>query len=303
MKKLISLIMIVVLISGLSSCRNDNDPLADGNYRLHREKIKNEMKKVSLNFSGDFISESEEPLLRAEDVHIYKAVNVYAKDDKEGSDYQIYARGLFVDQENVEINLWTGYKYRFVATVLIDDRDKVALNNGKYSNPFQYQQVGTSSKSDLDPKNINSFVYSQNEINSGSPATYHMQLDSGKTYVDVSGDGGIISTYFMAYPRLKRFYGTCEDFSPIETNPTVEIEMEYKCFGLEIIAESLPFGTITVKDVSDSDWTNCLLFPKGLVLHSTAEGETPDSYEGLFSMNSMNNESSNITLKFSWNKG
>lgn len=309
MKKLFSVMMIAVLLCGMSSCRSDNDPLADGNYRLHREKGKKVMKKVSLNFGGDFISESEEPLLRAEDVHIYKAVNVYAKDDKDGSDYQIYARGLFVDQEKVEINLWTGNKYRFVATVLIDDRDKVALYNGKYSNPFQYRQVGTTSESDLDPQNINKFVYSQDEINADKPATYHWQLASGKAYVDVAGDrvndyGNPVDPNFMAYPRIKRFYGTCEDFEPIETKPTVEINMEYKCFGLEIIAETLPFGTITVEDVTDkNDWKNCLLFPMGTKLNSKAEGENPDSYEGLFSMNSMENNSSNIKLRFTWDKG
>lgn len=307
--------MLTVVMCVITSCRNEYDPLDDGNYRIHSEKEKPVMKTVKMSFGGDFITESEEPLLRAEELHTYKAVNVYWTEDKEGASEEIYAYGLFVDTDEVKINLFTGYKYRFEATVLIDDRDIIQKLNGYYSYPFRKNQVGTDADEDFAPGdsdiNINKFHYAEDEKATKKTCYRFSDLTSGEAYVDIAGDRvGSTKPNRMRYPRVKRYYGEVENFDLSNDGTTVNIEMNYKSFGLKIVINKLPFGTLSVEDVTydvSTEWQRNLLFPKDLIFNAPSVGEgeevVPEAYQGLFSMHSMTADKATFTLKFTWNKG
>ena len=316
MKKLIYGILMAVIACGIVSCRNEYDPLDDGNYRIHGLKNKHVMKTVSMSFGGDYIAEAEEPLLRAEDGgHTYKAVSVYWTEDKEGATEKPYAYGLFKDREQLDIDLFTGFKYRFEATIVIDDVDKVELcgdYSDSYANPFQKRQFGTISEEVFKSKDLNAFIYVKDE----SAPRYLYQLSEGRSYVDIAKDrddstGKPIKASLMRFPRLKRFYGTLDNFVVAGDNRIVTISMGYKTFGLEIVVDYLPFGSITVEAASKqyattNSWQDSLLFTRNLLLTpvlNDADENSKSQYKGIYSMHSMTAESATFNFTFKWNKG
>ncbi|MDE7347000.1 MAG: hypothetical protein K2N48_09730 [Muribaculaceae bacterium] len=305
MKNLFSSLMLLLILGGITSCRSESDPLEDGNHRSHGLKDPNIKKTVSMSFGGDFISESEEPLLRAEDGEKYTAVNVF-RTEKNTADAkeEKYAYGLFQNKDEISIDVVTGFTYRFESSILIDREDKLWVNENNHAQPFQINSEHnlTGSSKSYHKNHLNEFQYASPEQEDAKREYMH-QLKYGEAYVDV-GQG--ISSRYAAYwyPRVKRFYGTAESFDPGLTDG-VEISMEYKCFGLKFEVVGLPAGTsLTVEDITKKDGVRekeakeRLLIPKDLVL-----SEDNKEWEGTFSMNNLLADSDKFDLKFTWHKG
>ncbi|MDE6290089.1 MAG: hypothetical protein K2M16_01020, partial [Muribaculaceae bacterium] len=111
---------------------------------------------------------------------------------------------------------------------------------------------------------------------------------------------------WIRYPRVKRFYGKLDQYDPSITDQ-IEIPMKYKSFGLRILIESIPKGTsVKVKDTSvisgptpkDEPY---LIFTKGLEL-AQGEGKT-DSWECIYSLNKLVQDTTSFILRFDWTKG
>ncbi|MDE6379436.1 MAG: hypothetical protein K2L11_03110 [Muribaculaceae bacterium] len=306
MKKLIYGILMAVMACGIISCKNEYDSLDDGNYRIHGLKDKHVMKTVRMSFGGDYITESEEPLLRADDGDLYTAINVFRTEkSKDDAVEEKYAYGVFKGKDGISIDVVTGYTYRFEATILIERDDKVHLVENRYQQPFRLHDgssINFDNASDLDSKYTDSFLYTY-ELDS-KDRRFLFELNSGKAMVDTKGDYSPRNAD-LGYPRVKRYYGTYSSFDPgLEDN--VEIEMGYKSFGLRFELENLPGGYLSVKDISkDSsnrtkDTRDCLVFTKDLKLSTE---DTNNIWEGLFSMNNLLAESEKFTLQFIWHKG
>lgn len=291
MKKLLNTLLIALMLSGLSACQSDLDSDIDGNHRSKRAKKEHIHKTVSMSFGGDFISETEEPLLRADDGDTYTAINVW-RTEKNKSDAveEKYAFGLFKNKNEINLNVLTGYEYRFEASIVIDKDDKIEKSNGLYTTPFGlHANYHPSFNNVLDFEyDLDDFVYEGKkcfcELYNG---TARVRFGTGKD------DWGKYK-----FPRLKRFYGTLAIFDP-ELSEEVDIPMAYKSFGLKIVIEDLPSGHLTVKDVSDDrpDLEDKLSFPSGLTLQKKNE------WEGLFSMNNLLASSETFKLRFTWHKG
>lgn len=308
MKKLLNSLLLILVLVSLSACKSDMDSLEDGNHRSQGVKNKPMVKTVRMSFGGDFITESEGPLLRAEEGSSYAAINVW-RTEKDGGNAseEKYAYGLFKDTENISIDVVTGFTYRFEATIVNDYVDKIVLLNKSYVDPFR---IHTKVTPDFDNAaafqgKINEFIYSsylenvENYLVPNSERNCFCQLSDGRAYVNAGSDYS--TNTILRYPRVKRFYGNLGNFDP-GCDDCAEIDMKYKCFGLEVNIEELPSGHVTIEDATkynDGSMTNPLLFTKDLTLNNEKE----NVWKGLFSMNKLKAESETFTLKFTWHKG
>ena len=301
MKQIISSLLLVLMLCGVSSCKNELDALEDGNHRILKKEEKPMLKTIRLSFGGDYITESEEPLLRADDGDTFTGINVFYTKKEENATEQYYAYGLIKKSNDISIDLLTGYTYRFESTILIEGEDKLYASNGNdsyYREPFLSNNGnlgGPYYKGDMD-KFLYTFDLPENQ------KFIFRQLNQGVAWVDTGND--LTSQQGdVSYPRVKRYYGNLDGFDPALTN-TVEIPMEYKSFGLKFVVESIPDNTtLTVMDVSNDrketdDPRKYLVFPSGLSLNGNSE-----PWECLYSLNDFKKKTEDFTLRFTWNKG
>lgn len=323
MKKLFNVLLLVLFLCGVSSCKNELESMECGNHRSHSSKDKPMVKTIRMSFGGEYITESEKPLVRAGETDTYTAINVFrTKLDEEDAVQEKYAYGLFTSsgsKESVEIELITGYKYDFEATILINDVDKIKEYQG-YAEPFQTKcdKDGLNALGNVPTKKINSFLYTYNELLDGEmkldkEREYFWQLKHGYAYVDTSKDASPSFGVFR-YPKVKRFYGfESLTLTNSSSKSEVTLPMKYKCFGLKIKIDGIPGGSLTVEDVTDytsvkgesrkilnSEATENLIFPKDLVLK---DEDNLREWSGVFSMNDLLADSESFDLKFLWDKG
>lgn len=306
MKKLLNCLLLIVVLCGISACKSDFDPLEEGNHRNGRLKENPMFKTIRMSFGGDYISEADEPLLRAEDGETFVGINVYyTEQNVENAKEQKYAYGLFNNTTGISINLITGSTYRFEATVLIEKEDKLqnnAASEKSYGQPFRL----SNGDSNFLRTDMGAFIYTYDPTTLDK--SYLRDIKVGTAMVDAGDD--LPSQYGdVRYPRVKRYYGELDSFNP-SSSTTAEIPMDYKCFGLKLILEKIPGETsVTVKDVTDngSNVTQSknpeyfLRFPSGLSL-SSASDETK-KWEGVYSLNNFRENTHDFTLRFTWNKG
>lgn len=283
------------------------------------------MKTVRMSFGGDFISESEEPLLRAEDGDNYTAVNVFRTEkNKEGALEEKYAYGLFrnrIDLSNtdntknfVSINMVTGYTYRFEVTIIVDRDDKVEILNGNYHHPFQLIDStanGFDKGWDLVNNRVDHFEYTSTtavneEIRTvpDNERDYFFQLAYGMTYVLAGNDVSSNKRSVYRNPRVKRYYGNLSSFDPGIASEA-EIEMSYRCFGLGFQLANLPSGYLSVTDVTtfnpNAGRDNCLPMVFNSCQLYNEEGKK--EWSEIFCMDNLKAESETYTLNFEWHKG
>lgn len=303
MIKLINSLLIVLALISVSACHNDMDSDIDGNHRSQKAKQEHILKSVSMSFGGDYITESEEPLLRAEDGDTYAAVNVWRTEkNTTNAVEEKYAFGLFKNKQEIKLNLVTGYEYRFEASIVIDKDDKIEKSNRLYTTPF-----GLHTDYHASPDKVLEFEYDLDEFVYSSFDDGNVPLKNGERKCFCELYNGTARVRYGSgkddwgeykYPRLKRYYGKLAIFDP-EISDEVDIPMAYKSFGLKIVIEDLPSGHLTVEDVSENrpNLEDKLTFPNGLTLEKTNE------WEGLYSMNNLLASSETFKLKFTWNKG
>lgn len=214
------MLLCATVVLGCSACSNGEgqDALPEGGNQDTKEYV------VSLGMSGEILEIEESPLSKAAGNDLY-GVQVYSK--TETSEYKPYAYGLFDNKESMTIRLMGGYQYKFVATMVVDGKNKVTHYGENYSAPF-------SVNSSASPMG-NSFVYSIAEMN---------KLDHGYTFCEGSND------YY--HPKTERFYGETEGYMP-EEGGSVSIFMKRVCFGVKYIAEGLTDGrlVITMEEAPD----------------------------------------------------
>lgn len=311
MKKLLNSLLLILALVSFSACKGDLDSLEDGNHRSQRIKNKQMVKTVRMSFGGDFITESEEPLLRAEEGNLFAGINVWRTENKEGAKEEKYAYGLFQKENGIEIDLVTGYTYRFEASILIEWYDKVYSDNG-YLEPFMIKDSKAVEGQDFKDV-LNKFHYTYNkivddEIQPNAERNYLHQLSSGIANVICKEFSDHI---VLSYPRVKRFYGVISGINP-EINQSIEISMNYKCFGLKFVVEQLPAGYLTVQDITkknaiaEKETNEKLIFPTNFSMgleERTDENYFKNEWDGVFSMSNLKTAYETISLRFTWHKG
>ena len=175
---------------------------------------------VQLGWGGEIVDIAYEPLdTRAATNDLY-GIQVYSKpnNNSTATSWELYAYGVFDDPTDISIDLASGNKYKFVATMVVDGKNRIAnLIEGEetrdhYAAPFNvfFDDIGT---------------FIPNEENHSISNSYSYMVDS---------EGKI---YSSSTPNLDRYFGMEEDFVPSSNNTDITITMKRVSFGAKFIVE------------------------------------------------------------------
>ena len=173
---------------------------------------------VQFGWDGDILEVTEEPLVKGNSTNDLFGIQVYStpnKEDNTGTSvkWTPFAYGLFDHGDDLTVNLLKGNRYKFVATMIVDGKEKL---NGYYSSPFNDSNGNSGS------------IRTQFDYQSSQ---YFSNLGNGRTYFLKDGKGYDV-------PATERFYGEYLDYIPgLKNNEKVMIKMKRASFGAKFIAK------------------------------------------------------------------
>ncbi len=198
-------IFAIVLLAcvGFTACNNDVV-----------ETPEPETYTVTLGWSGEINVEYEPLSTRAVTDDLY-GIQVYSAPISDSGNSAMvswapYAYGLFDGGANISINLLKDYKYKFVATMVRNGKNRLTEIGGDYIYPFS------------NAKHTNSFDYQSNKELFG--------LGSGQTLL--IGNNAPVNI-----ANVDRYYGELTDYIPNENNHNAKIDMKRTSFGAKFIAK------------------------------------------------------------------
>lgn len=237
---------------------------------------------VSFAFKGDITIE-ESPLSKAateetESTDLY-GISVYYDKERDGNINDVYGYGLFNNIADMNISLLTGYKYKFVCSLVKDGKNEVAYNNYRFyssssSSPSSYSTIKgycmpfcNSSQSyrmdsfDYSYPSYNNFYYLyptpvENEFILGSSCHLTGLGKGGTNNFKVEGNTSIYGYYtyswgspsntgYKQYPETDRYYGEITDYVPTEGG-VVSIEMKRCVFGIKLNVTGVTDGSLRI---------------------------------------------------------
>ena len=172
---------------------------------------------VHLGWAGEILDVSYEPMATRAATNDLYGIQVYSKpksaDDTTG--WVPYAYGLFDDPNNITITLSSGYKYKFVASMIKDGENRLYNNSTSDGyKVYDYPFIATLN---------NKFQY--------DVAKEMISLAWGKSYLR---EGNSCNIYDR--PNIERFYGELSDYIPEESNTNAKINMKRTSFGAKFVA-------------------------------------------------------------------
>lgn len=230
---------------------------------------------VSFAFKGDITIE-ESPLSKAageetESTDLY-GISVYYDKERDGNINDVYGYGLFDNIADMNISLLTGYKYKFVCSLVKDGKNKVAYNNyrfyySSYSSSYYIAERYPGYCLPFCNSSLyymeDSFDYSyngkptlvENEFILGS-SNHLVGLGKGGTNNFKAGEDMAIygcNTYswgygsggYKQYPETDRYYGETTDYVPTEGG-VVSIEMKRCVFGMKLNVTGVTDGSLRI---------------------------------------------------------
>lgn len=193
---------------------------------------------VSLSMKGD-ITITETPLSRAGESNDLYGINVYYDKEKDGNLNDIYGYGLFDNITDMAISLLTGYKYKFVCTLIKDGKDKLYYNATSSSSSNIYRSIGY-----LEP--FGSYYSNNTTYTSYSGRPLGNEFILGGSFLNNLGSGLTYTTNGLRdYPTTDRYYGETTDYTPVK-NGVVNIDMKRCVFGAKFIINGISDGTLYV---------------------------------------------------------
>lgn len=218
------MLLCVAMVLAFAACSNNGEgaeALPDDGAQEPKEYV------VSLGMAGEILEIEESPLSKAEGSNDLYGVQVYSKTAT--TEYTPYAYGLFDNTADMTIRLLAGYEYKFVATMVVDGKEKVQEkytdDDEAYLSPFSVSDLN-----DWTPLK-NTFIYGLVKFD---------RLDQGYTLYRGYEEGE-----YYNHPLMERFYGEIEGYIP-ETEVGVSIFMKRVCFGVKFIAEGLTDGRLVI---------------------------------------------------------
>lgn len=286
-----------------------------------------EMVTVSFAVQGDVtIEEDPLPISRAtgeetESTDLY-GINIYYDGDKDGLINDVYGYGLFDNVADMTVSLLTGYKYKFVCSLVKDGKNKILKGFSSYyqgnsdyysayegygapfwksrrlfeenSYSYSYAYSGTSFK-DAPTILENKFV-----LGTGFHLTGLGQgwgHEKNKSYIDCYRDN--FTHYFLA----DRYYGETTDYIPKEGG-VVNISMKRCGFGAKFVVTGVTDGTVGF-DVGGNIY-GANLSKSGITSDTTYEGEIY-TYDNVYDcwQKAMEGQdfSQDFTLYITWKRG
>lgn len=192
--------------------------------------------EITLGFAGDLqIEETPLPKSGTPQVDVY-GIQVFSRpDDAYGyQEYRPYASGVFEGKNGMKISLMTGYKYKFIATMVKDGKNRI--NNSYHVD--QQGNVSSHYSAPFDQIADNKFVISTStnkEWSFGSGSAYYRDTINGNPTVQSH-----------SRPKTDRYYGDFQDYLPVEGG-AVSIPMHRTVFGVRFVAGNLVEGKLNIE--------------------------------------------------------
>lgn len=287
---------------------------------------------VSFAFNGDITIE-ESPLSKSageetESTDLY-GINVYYDKERDGNIDDVYGYGLFDNIADMNISLLTGYKYKFVCSLVKDGKNEVAYNNyrfysSSYSTTKGYCLPFCNSYQSYEEDSFN-YSYSSyshyptpvgNEFILGS-SDHLTGLGKGGTNNFKAGENTLIygnNVYswdydnggYKRYPETDRYYGETTDYVPTEGG-VVSIEMKRCVFGMKLNVTGVTDGALTIYfDSSNSYYTIPYILIDGITSDYSSE-EFIYTFEDIYQCWSDamlgNTYCKDMYMNVTWNRG
>lgn len=229
---------------------------------------------VSLKFNGE-ITTSDTPLTRGAATNDLIGVQVY-------QDGGIYAYGLFDNVDDININLLSDHKYKFVVTIVKDGKNKLQKSlSGYYQYPF-WKGGNSSSGGVSDLTNI--FEYDTSNVHFSSLA---------------NGKSNILKEGLVDYPETDRFYGEVDNYTPTE-NGSLTIDLKRTAFGLKYEVSGVTDGAVSVKIEN----TSRIFFENTEITSEYESEEKIFTFSDVYSAwKYANNYTESITVSATWARG
>ena len=298
-----------------------------------------EMVTVSFAVKGDItINEEPLPLSRAagvetESTDLY-GINIYYDKDKDGKINDVYGYGLFDNVADMTVSLLTGYKYKFICSLVKDGKNKIlnakatksssSSSYAGYGAPFwkssQSYNENTSSYSSSYSSYSSSYYYNYdyyyhyydaptiltNQFTLGT--SFHLTgLGQGwghnknnaytnDKYINCSGSG--LTHYFPA----DRYYGETTNYTPKEGG-IVAINMKRCTFGAKFVVTGVTDGAFSFSVQSN----NVKVTSGGNIKSDTTYTEQIYTYDNVYDCwqkTIMNGDfSQDFTITMTWVRG
>lgn len=317
MKKLF-LFALVAFAIGCSKDAGTNEPQTPDQPLEQPEMV-----TVSFAVQGDVtIEEDPLPMSRAageetESTDLY-GINIYYDKDKDGLINDVYGYGLFDNIADMTVSLLTGYKYKFICSLVKDGKSKI-LNgksryrlNSSYVSYSDYAGYGAPFWKSTNTYKENSYSYNNYYYDADAPTILENKFvlgtgfhltglgqggghEKNQSYIDCRPDCDNRTRFFPA----DRYYGETTDYIPKEGG-VVNISMKRCVFGAKFVVTGVTDGTFNF-NISGTDMSK-----SGITSDTTYEGEifTYDNVYGCW-LQVMEGQdySNNFTLNMTWERG
>lgn len=162
----------------------------------------------------------EIPDMENQSAHLlYIQAYTLLEDDDEYYKMQPYAHGLFDNASNMTISLQKDRKYRFLATIVADGKNRIAFNDGVYGLPFNAQLT-------------------DNFVISGKFNPFIIM----EGFADLAGYGR------FSRPDIDRYYGESGVYTVNPENPVpANINIVRATFGLRVKVNNLTEGKLHIE--------------------------------------------------------
>lgn len=161
---------------------------------------------VQLGMGGE-LDVTYEPMTRGNDNNDLYGIQVYsAPKDQENPSWSYYAYGLFDDVSDITVSLLKGFQYKFVATMVVDGKNKLYCYTDGYHTPFWRGGDNTFGNEAIS----DNFTYSS--------LNYLPYIDDGDSY--------LICRNSYGRPNTDRYYGELVGYVPEDSsNDKAKIKM------------------------------------------------------------------------------
>lgn len=178
---------------------------------------------VSFGFTGEITNIEESPLRQSSSNDIY-GIQVYSSVSTEDQ-YKPYAHGLFDNKSNMSIKLLDGYKYKFIASAVVNGKNKLFSISNKYYAPFFLNESMS-----ID----NSFTYiSDKEMSMLRNGSADIKINYGNGYGNFNR------------PNIDRYFGETSSYIPSEGS-SININMKRVSFGVKVVTDGLTEGKLKI---------------------------------------------------------
>ena len=140
-------------------------------------------------------------------------------DDDEYYEMKPYAHGLFDKASDISVPLQKDGKYKFLATIVADGKNRISMEEGVYRLPFRTSLT-------------NSFVVN----------------DEFNRYLVMRGDADLAGSGMFIRPDIDRYYGESPTYTVAPDNPApATISLVRATFGLNVTVKNLTEGKLYIE--------------------------------------------------------